>query len=199
MGDTGELLAARLDDDGGITIEELHEALDALDDGARLAFVRSLANRRQQRLWDMADRHMEGNLDMFVGDDVAPGRTVVFEGRNSMALFNQFQKRFTRPADEDALYGYNHQTWGWFTGPGYFRCHKDEDQGFFVFDYTKLPPAEPDGWPALRENKGFPAGIVYGEMIDEVRPVTRDVHIGKAFRHGKPRGQYFTLVRSMVI
>jgi hypothetical protein len=199
MTDTGEMLAARLDDADGIAIGELHEALDAFGDDGRLAFVRSLGNRRQQRLWDLADKHMEASLDMFVGDDIAPGRTAVFEGRNSMAMFNLFQKRFTRAAEGEELWGYNHQFWGWLTGPGYFVCTKDDDTGIFVFDYIRLPAAAPDGWPALKPNQGFPAGIVYGEMIDEVRPVTRDVHIGKAFRKGKPRGQFFTLVRSMVI
>ena len=194
-------LASRLDTADGITVETLHQALDEMDDSGRLAFVRSLNKRRQDRLWDLSHRHMESTLDMIVPEDLEAGRTAVFEGRNSMAVFNQFQKRFTRSTGgEGELWGYNHQTWGWFTGPGYFVTRKDDDRGILVFDYTRIPPQQPEGWPSLKENKGFPTGIVYGDMIDELRAVTRDVHIGKAFfSSGKERGYYFTLVRAEVI
>jgi hypothetical protein len=194
-------LASRLDTDDGVTIEDLHAALDEMDDAGRLAFVRILNKGRQDRLWALSHRHMESSLDMLVPEDVGDGRTAVFEGRNSMAVFNQFQKRFTRAADGSGeLWGYNHQTWGWFTGPGYFVTVKDDDRGILVFDYTRIPGQAPQGWPALKENKGFPTGIVYGDMLDELRPVTRDVHIGKAFfSSGKERGYYFTLVRAAVL
>jgi len=200
MTDAPEQLAARLDQPDGIAIEDLHAALDAMDGPARLTFIRGLGKRRQVHLWDMADKHMEATLTQLLPAEVEAGRTAVFEGRNSMAMFNLFQKRFTRPAESgDELWGYNHQMWAWFTGPGYFVAREDKDRGVLVFDYTKLPGQAPEGWPALKANEGFPTGMVYGGMVDDVRAVSRDVLIGIALIKGEPRGQYFTLVRSEVI
>ena len=200
MSDTPESLAARLDTADGIDIDSLHKALDGLDDAGRLAFVRSLDKRRQVTLWDLAEKHMEASLEHLVPADLEEGRTAIFEGRNSMAMFNLFQKRFARPEGrQEVLWGYNHQTWAWFTGPGYFVARKDDDRGVLVIDYERIPDRALPGWPTLKENKGFPTGVVYGGMVDELRPVSPDVFIGIALIRGEPRGQYFTLVRSEVI
>ena len=197
--DLPEPLAARLDESTGIGADELHQALDALDGDGRVAFVRCLNGRRQTHLWDLVEAHMEASVAQVHPDDLAPGATAVFEGRNSMAMFNRFQKRFTRPEAERLLWGYNEQTWAWFTGPGYFVAEEQPDDGTLLFDYERLPTQPPDAWPTVKPNAGFPAGIVYGKMIDVVRAVSRDVLIGKAFRLGKPRGQFFTLGRGEII
>ena len=200
MIDTPEEIATRLDQPGGIAIEDLHQALDAMDDGGRLSFIRALNKRRQVTLWDLADKHMEATLSQLVPTEVEADKTAVFEGRNSMAMFNLFQKRFTRPAErEGEVWGYNHQTWAWFTGPGYFVAREDADRGVLVFDYTGLPDRAPTGWPPLKANEGFPSGMVYGSMVDDVRAVSRDVLIGIALIKGEPRGQFFTLARSEVL
>ena len=194
--DLPEALAARLDTAGGIDADDLREALDAMDDAGRLAFVRSLHGRRQVRLFDLVDGHMEGSLTQLVPADVSPDTTAVFEGRNSMAMFNLFQKRFARPAEREQLWGYNHQPWAWFTGPGYFVVEPDPDRGELVFDYERIPERALPGWPVLTANVGFPKAMVYGSMTDVVRPVSRDVFIGMAIRNEKPRGQFFTLCRA---
>ncbi len=197
--DHPESLAARLDEQSGIAIDELHQALDGLDGAGRVAFVRELNGRRQQTLWELADAHMEASVEQVFRDDLAPGATAIFEGRNSMAMFNLFQKRFTRPEGEAVLWGYNHQTWAWLTGPGYFVAHPQSDDGSLLFDYERLPDRTPDSWPALKPNSGFPASLVYGSMTDVVRAVSLDVLIGKAYLKGKERGQFFTLARGEII
>lgn len=197
--DLPESLAARLDESTGIGADELHQALDALDGEGRVTFVRCLNGRRQTHLWDLVEAHMEASVAQVHADDLAPGATAVFEGRNSMAMFNLFQKRFTRPEGERVLWGYNAQTWDWFTGPGYFVAEEQPDDGTLLFDYERLPTQPPEAWPTVKPNAGFPAGIVYGSMTDVVRAVSRDVLIGKAFRKGKPRGQFFTLGRGEII
>ena len=122
---------------------------------------------------------MEGATSLLVPEDIAPGATVIFEGRNSMPMFNRFQKRFTQPEGLDEIWGYNHQSMAWFTGPGYFVAHTDPDRGVLIFDYDRLPERALDGWPALKANTGFPPAVVYGNMYDEVRAVCAHILIGK--------------------
>ena len=197
--DLPESLAARLDEPTGISAGDLHQALDALDGDGCVAFVGCLNGRRQQHLWDLVEAHMEASVAQVFPDDQPPGQTAIFEGRNSMAIFKRFQKRFTRPEGERILWGYNEQAWAWFTGPGYFVAEDQPDDGTLLFDYERLPASPPEAWPALKPNAGFPAGIVYGNMTDVVRAVSRDVLIGKAFLKGKSRGQFFTLGRGEII
>ncbi len=196
--DSPESLAARLDTADGITIDDLHEALDALGDDDRLSFIRAVHKRRHATLWRLAEGHMEASLDMLVPDDLPAGATVVWEGRNSMALFNLFQKRFTRPAGRDEVWGYNEHTWRWFTGPGYFVGRVEPDRGIFYLDYKRQPPAAPAGWPPVKANTGFPRGVVYG-YDDEVRPVTRRVLIGMPTTKTAAGEQYFVVTRGRVI
>lgn len=192
-----EDLARRLDSADGIGADELHEALDALDDEGRIVFTRSLNKGRQERLWELVEGHMPGRTGLLVPDDIAPGATVIFEGRNSMPMFNLFQKRFTRPEESDEIWGYNHQAMAWFTGPGYFVVDEDPDRGVLVFDYDRLPERALDGWPALRPNTGFPPAVVYGNMYDEVRPVSGHILIGKMLLKQSPdKGAFSKLIDS---
>ncbi|MBN1946965.1 MAG: hypothetical protein JW797_14925 [Bradymonadales bacterium] len=201
-------LASRLDKQDGISIADLNQALDALDDAGRLAFVRSLCMKRQVHLWKMAEGHLEASLDMLVPDPIPASVTVIFEGRNSLPAFNLFQKRFTRSNRDDLLWGYNHQDMMWFTGPGAFVVRQDTQRGVLIVDYDELPSHTPPGWPEIKPNRGFPAAHIYGFMYDELRPVTKDICIGKNFL--KPertrlvkitdslvrQEQHFTLVRA---
>jgi hypothetical protein len=145
----------------------------------------------------MADGHMEASLEMLVPADTPPGATVIWEGRNSMVMFNLFQKRFTRPLGEDVVWGYNVQFWRWFTGPGYFVGRVEADRGILYLDYKRQPPRAPDGWPGLKANTGFPRGIVFG-YDDEVRPVSRDVMIGMPTTSTAAGEQYFAATRNRV-
>lgn len=194
-----DALAARLDSPHGISAEELTEALDELDYPARLAFVRSLGHRRQQTLWDLVEGHIEGSLDLIVPPDLEPGRTQVWDGKNSMVMFNIFQKRFTRPSgQDDVVWGYNEQFWRWFTGPGYFVGREEQDRGILYLDYKVQPPYAPPGWPPVKDNRGFPRGLVYG-YDDEVRPVSRHVLIGTPTSMTAAGKQYFVITRGATI
>ena len=72
---------------------------------------------------------------------------------NSLPAFTLFQKRFCRPpgaAPSTELWGYNHQTLAWLTGPGYFVVH-DSARGAGI-DYREVPSEHPDGWPEIHGN-----------------------------------------------
>ena len=122
-------------------------------------------------------------------------RTVVYELRNSLPIFNVSQKRFFRPKRGEVV-GYNH-TGGLsaLTGPGYFYAINGDD-GELVFDYTRLPDFQPHGWPPIRPNTGLIASATYGNMLDYVRAVSAHTVIGAAYKGGKPRNAYFLLTRS---
>jgi hypothetical protein len=197
--DSPESLAARLDSPTGISAEALTEALDEMDYPARLVFVRSMVYRRHQNLWNLVDGHIEASLDQIVADDLEPGRTQVWDGKNSLVAFNIFQKRLTRPAGQDGVvWGFNEQFWRWFTGPGYFVGRVEADRGILYLDYKVQPPYAPPGWPPVKRNTGFPRGLVYG-YDDEVRPVSRDVLIGMPTSVTTAGKQYFVATRGAVV
>lgn len=113
-------------------------------------------------------------------------------------MFSHFQKRFVKLEGEDfPIGGYNKQSMQAFTGPGYFCASKGEGEheGELVFDYTKVPKNKPASWPEIQKNEGGIAGIVNGGMVDYLRGISNHVSIGVAFKDGKPRHQWFTLVR----
>ena len=196
--DSPESLAARLDTPDGIAIEDLQQALDALDNDGRLTFIRAFRKQRHLNLWNMAKGHMEADLDNIVPPDLPTGSTVVFEGRNSMAMFNLFQKRFQRPDNGEAVWGYNEQSFRWFSGPGYFIGKVEQDGQIFYLHYDQQPPSAPEGWPVVKTNTGFPRGLVYG-FDDEVRPVSQHVVIGMPTTKTTAGEQYFVATRHLVL
>ena len=169
--------------------------LDALPPGERLDAIRSLAGpARQRRLWTAVADAPRVTLDDLVPADTAPLREVVFEGKNSLPAFTLFQKRFCRPpTGSDELWGYNHQSLGWLTGPGYFVVH--DDRAGAAIDYREVPPGKPPAWPEIKSNACGVSRLVYGGMVDYLRRVSRDVFIGAATRNGKELGNYFVLCR----
>ena len=197
--DRPDALAARLDSPTGITAQDLTQALDAMDYPGRLAFVRALVHRRHENLWNLAEGHMEASLDQIVPADLDPGRTQVWDGKNSMMMFNLFQKRFTRPTgQDDVVWGFNEHFWRWFSGPGYFVGRVEERRGILYLDYKAQPPYAPPGWPPVKSNTGFPRGLVYG-YDDEVRPVSKDVVIGMPTSVTAAGKQYFIATRGAVV
>src|SRR5881409_3604449 len=121
-----ELLSAELPDRAaiaalldGLTAADRHEAITALG-GARL----------QSRLYRAVETAPRVTLADFVPPDAQPLREIIFHGKNSLPAFTLFQKRFCRPPrGRDELWGYNHQTLAWLTGPGYFVVHDDKARG----------------------------------------------------------------------
>jgi hypothetical protein len=175
-------IAAFLD---GLTHAERVEAISALH-GPGL----------QRRLYEAVKNCPRVTLGDLVPAATPPLTEVIYEGKNSLPAFTRFQKRFCRPpgaAGAEELWGYNHQTLAWLTGPGYFVV-RDHARGAGI-DYREVPAEHPDGWPAIHGNdRGIPR-LVYGDMVDYMRRVSRDVFIGSAYRNGKERGNFFVLCR----
>jgi hypothetical protein len=171
--------------------------LDGLGHAERVEAIAALQGARvQRRLYEAVQGAPRVTLADLVPPDAPPLREVVFEGKNSLPLFTRFQKRFCRPragAAPDTLCGYNHQALAWLTGPGYFVVH-DDARGAGL-DYRDVPAERPPGWPDIRGNDRGIARLVYGDMVDYMRRVARDVFIGSAYRHGKEAGNYFVLCR----
>jgi hypothetical protein len=172
---------------------EIERHLDGLAAPARLAEVLAVTGRGVERLYEAVAGGAKPSLEELV----PPGAEgpVVYEGRNSLAAFSRFQKRFVRMSG--VVVGHNHQSMSFVTGPGYFVVHAPSGSGEhgaeLDFDYTVAPPGEPPGWPAYTPNERGLSRFVYGEMHDYVRRVAQGVVVGKAYRRGVDQGAYFSL------
>ena len=172
--------------------------LDGCSPAERLAAIESIGGATLQgRLYQAVAGAPPVTLADLVPPDAAPLREVIFEGKNSLAAFTRFQKRFCRPPGvrgQEELWGYNHQRLGWLIGPGYFVVHQD-GRGGAAIDYRQVPPEHPPAWPAIRPNgRGF-SRFVFHNMVDYLRRVSRDVLIGSAYRGGKSLDSFFLLCR----
>jgi hypothetical protein len=172
--------------------------LDGLTHAGRVEAIRGVGGARlQRRLWEAAKDAPRVTLADLVPSDAPPLRQVVFHGKNSLPAFTVFEKRFCRPPAGaragDALWGYNHQSLAWLTGPGYFVVH-DDPRGAAI-DYREVPPSHPDDWPPVRPNDQGLSRFVYRDMVDYLRRVSAHVFIGSAHRGGKELGNYFILCR----
>lgn len=173
--------------------EDIAGHLDGLSADQRVEECLALPGNLQPSLFELAKGKGELDVEAFVG---ATKETVIYELKNNLPVFNVSQKRFYRP-EEGEVVGYNHTTGlaATFAGPGYFFA-TDGDDGELVFDYTRLPTLQPEGWPEIRPNTGLIPGITYGNMLDYVRRVSAHTVIGAAYRHGKPRNAWFLLTRA---
>ena len=99
-----------------------------------------------------------------------------------------------RTRHRDQLWGYNHQSLAWLTGPGYFVVHQEGDAPAAI-DYRLVPPSHPPSWPAVKPNDVGFSRFVYRDMVDYLRRVSRHVLIGRATRYGKELPNYFLLCR----
>jgi len=199
LSDPGRELRARL---SATPVEPRAIALllDGLSHDERVAAVRSLGRTSQRRLYAAVD----GFLPLRLADLVAPATAdlvpVRHYGRNTLPAFTFFEKRFCRPRGQDRekpteLWGYNHQSTAWATGPGYFVAVEDPSRPEILIDYTRVPTGRAEGWPELRPNDRGLARLVYGFMIDRLGRVSEHVTIGSAARHGRDLGSWFALCR----
>ena len=172
---------------------EIEAYLDGLAPAARLEEVLAVTGRGVRRLYEAVEGGAPPSLEELV--PTGTEGVLIYEGRNSLAAFSRFQKRFVRKGG--LVLGYNHQSMSFVTGPGYFVVHPPSGSGEhgkeLDFDYTTPPPSEPAGWPAYKPNEHGLSRFVYGHMHDYVRRVARGVVVGKAYRHGKEQDAYFSL------
>lgn len=172
--------------------------LDGLDTAGRVREVRALSRKALGELYDRCASAPAVTLDEFC-PPAAVGQTVIYAGINNLPLFRLFEKRFTRTASGTVV-GYNHQTMMGVTGPGYFSVVPGAPpmERELLIDYTKVPAASevPKDWPAVQPNDRGLSTLVYKNLHDYLRRVSRDVYIGHATRLGKPMPQYFVLART---
>ncbi len=177
-----------------LDVDALARTLDELPVREQVAFVRTLDRHTQAELFE-ASAGRPTSLADIVPRDVKPLVEVICEGRNSLPVFKFFQKRFCRSPDHPLteLWGYNEQALRPLTGPGYFVAY--EAAGEVAIDYTRLPAGKPHSWPDVQPNERGVSRWVYAGMVDFVRKVSSRVLVGRAWRHGKPRDNWFVLCR----
>ncbi len=179
----------------GAASAEIARHLDALDPAEKLRQVLAVKGKWVKALYHGVEDAPRATLEEFVPTSTT-GTTLIYEGRNSLAMFTRFQKRFLRTAS-GVIVGYNHQSMMWFTGPGYFVFQDADGQPPVpnepYIDYITEPPEFPEGWPAYKPNAKGISSSVYGNMHDYMRRVATGVYVGKAYRAGEDIGAYFSL------
>lgn len=178
-----------------LDLERLRAMLDTCGPWSRRNALRALDKRAMATLFEAS-----ADADPLTLDDVVPASEplveVIHGGRNSLPIFNDFEKRFCKPDGEGAgevLWGYNHQSMGAFTGPGYFVARIEDKE--LVIDYAQQPPRKPAAWPEIIPNDARIGRFVWVGMVDRVRRVSTHVSIGRAWRGGKASDDYFALCR----
>jgi hypothetical protein len=188
---------AEMLDRPAVTQAELAKHLDSLSPEQRVEEIRALGKKQQHRLWEVCAEAPPFSLEDLVPPSLGEGQTVIFAGKNSLGAFTHFEKRFQRR--NGAVIGYNHNPAfvTWFAGPGYFTCvQSPQNPRELLFDYTQVPSASPDGWPKVKANRSGGSYLVYRDLHDYNRRVSKDVLIGFATRLGKPIDSYFVLART---
>jgi hypothetical protein len=181
--------------DGSVDLDGLAAHFDGLDADARVATARELTKKEQASLFEAAQGRAL-TLEDFVPKGVGPLVEVIHHGKNSLAMFTHFQKRFCRPeAKKGELWGYNEQAMRWATGPGYFVA-RDAGKGEVVIDYHDVPEGTPPAsWPKVLPNSARLSRFVYYRTRDFMRGVSKHVTIGRASRDDTPMDNWFVLVR----
>ena len=158
----------------------LATALDAATPAARFAWLRSLGRREVRALWPLAEGRPTSADDLIRGDGVT-----IAEGRNTVPLFPNFQKRFVRMSD-GRIAGYNHNgaVATFFGGPGHFIAVDSPDRpGESWVDYRSVHPEHhPEFPPPIPNERGFWPNFIYGNQVDVMRRVSAHVLVGDAFR-----------------
>jgi hypothetical protein len=187
----------------GTRIDEIAAYLDGLSADHRWHEVQQLARRDQERLYELAGAGPAITLDHFVPAAEPALREVIHDGKNTLPVFQTFQKRFCRPsADGDRLFGYNEGITRPLLGPGFFVAHPTagnpewERRGAVVVDYFMVPDGEvAPGWPRVVPNSHGLQVLVYHQTRDFMRRVSAHVSIGAAYKGEKKLGAYFALCR----
>lgn len=182
-----------------LDLSALASHLDALEPTARVAAIRTINGKEQQKIWHAAEGQ-GATLSDLVPDDAGAAVEVINFGKNSLPVFTHFEKRMCRvDGQPDKLYGYNEGQTRPFVGPGYFVAHDFPERGEVGIDYRMVPPEDaelPAGWPRIKPNEKGVQMFVYKGMVDYMRRVSQTVTIGRAFKGGdKDLGHTFLLCR----
>lgn len=180
------------------TINQVGSYLDNISETECVAEVRGLNKRQMVKAFDLAATSQPIPLSHFVPTDVAGGQPVTHKGKNSLPIFNIFEKRFCRSeADRELIFGYNEQDMRIVTGPGYFvmRDPKATTEKKTFIDYRSVPKSTIARWPTIQDNNKGLSKFVYGGMQDFMRKVSDRVSVGVAYKNGKNMNAYFMLVR----
>jgi len=179
-------------------LERFKTMLDTCGPWARKQAVHALSGAQMAALYDALEGKDPLGLEYFA-PSADPLVETIHHGKNSLPLFNRFQKRFCKPDGEgadDTLWGYNHNAGVVMAAinPGYFTATVN-DKGEVLIDYARTPPRTTPTWPPLAPASARLGTLVWGGLTDVLRKVSEHVSVGKAFRHGKPEGGYFALCR----
>lgn len=176
----------------GARYQDISAYLDALSPADRLDQVLAVTGSAVGKLYEAVADAPKISVAEFCPPDLTEGKTLIYEGRNSLPSFSRFQKRFQRRGDK--VVGYNHQTMSFVTGPGYFvPVDGDDFRNELLFDYTQEPPFFPEGWPPYKPNNHLFSKLVYFNMKDYCRRVAKGVIVGAAFKKSVAQGAFFTL------
>lgn len=182
-----------------LDIAALAAHLDGLEPTARVAAIRTINGKEQQKIW-AATEGQGATLADLVPEDAGAAVEVINFGKNSLPVFTHFEKRMCRVEGQpDKLYGYNEGQTRPFVGPGYFVAHDFPERGEVGIDYRMVPPDDaqlPQGWPKIKPNEKGVQMFVYKGMVDYMRKVSQTVTIGRAYKGGeKDLGHTFLLCR----
>jgi hypothetical protein len=173
-----------------LDLPRLTQVLDELGHLGRLETVRAWDGGTMAKLYEAMKGYQPVTLDYFVPPAIPPLTEVIHHGKNSLPAFTHFQKRFCKPAPSDpkaaeTLWGYNHNGGfvTWFSGAGYYVAH-DWEPGEIAVDYTLVPAGRPEAWPdaVVKNERGIGPRAVYGNMVDIMRGLSKQVSIGRARR-----------------
>jgi hypothetical protein len=183
---------------GNFDISTIGEKLDALAPAARLAEIRALTRPAQAALYEAAKGARKLTLEDLVPEATPELSEVVHEGKNTLVMFTQFAKVFCRPLrGKNELWGYNRagavveNT----VGPGYYVAYEGPGDEVLI-DYTRVPEAKPESWPRIVSNKVGLSRLVYADMVDALRAVSKHVSVGRAIKKGKVLDNWFVLCRA---
>jgi len=182
-----------------VDIERLAEILDGLGHEGRVHAMRTWDKKRMAAIYE-ACKGRSITLDQVVPPSVGANVEVIHDLRNTLPVFTDAQKRFSKVEGGGAAVGGFNRQFGVarVSEPGYFVVSEGEGDhaNELVIDYTKVPSSKPESWPDIEKNdSGFLNKIVWGGMVDYLRRVSTHVSIGMATKDGKAIGQYFALVR----
>jgi hypothetical protein len=181
-----------------LEIDALARYLDSLTHAQRMNELCKLGAPDQARLFEAVQGFRPLALEHFVPQATPPLHEIIHGGSNSLPMFRRFEKRFCRPPEgksSERLWGYNHQSTSFATGPGYFVCYA-KGAGEVLIDYLQVPEGPPPaGWPKILPNSAGLSRFIYHQTQDTIRGVSAHVSVGRASRGGKPMDNWFVLSR----